>query len=377
MYFLIIVLSGICFLGSQGACAEKEANNDFTCELMGAMPKGNFCLSPFNIRSTCTIALFGAQGKTRDQMLDVLKYSASSSDQSLLTDFQESQKLSFPVLDSAYAVVTDSRFIVQPSFLELVKGTAELFPVDFAKPSSLNQINSWVASKTENKIEKLLEPGDIDSQTKMVLLGASFCKAKWRTVFDANHTHDAPFSNEDGSSVEVKMMTQDAVLEVFEGNRDTVVVLGCDLPLEAIVVQTPLRAKNISKEQVAEWRDKAKRRFVRLFLPKCTLHERLNLKETLSKLGMDEAFSTRADFSGIDAADSIKIDSVIHEALIEVKEEGIAAAAATAVSFGVKSYLPVIPERVIRIDQPFYLFLRHAESGVILFVAYVSNMKQG
>jgi len=47
---------------------------------------------------------------------------------------------------------------------------------------------------------------------------------------------------------------------------------------------------------------------------------------------LSHPFTDAADFSFMDPANSIKISSVIHKAVIEVNEEGAEAAAATAVT---------------------------------------------
>jgi len=48
-------------------------------------------------------------------------------------------------------------------------------------------------------------------------------------------------------------------------------------------------------------------------------------------VGLNHAFSDKADFSFMDPSRTIKIDSVIRKAMIEVNEQGAEAAAATAV----------------------------------------------
>ena len=55
------------------------------------------------------------------------------------------------------------------------------------------------------------------------------------------------------------------------------------------------------------------------------------LNDTLSALGMPEAFSEGADFSGIDGARDLHVQAVIHKATIAVDEKGTTAAAATGV----------------------------------------------
>ena len=77
---------------------------------------------------------------------------------------------------------------------------------------------------------------------------------------------------------------------------------------------------------------------------------------------MPEAFSDRADFSGINGARDLHVQSVIHKAIIDVDEKGTTASAATGVSVGVTSVPPTLV-----VDRPFLFFIRHNPTGAILF----------
>jgi serpin B len=67
------------------------------------------------------------------------------------------------------------------------------------------------------------------------------------------------------------------------------------------------------------------------------------------------------------------ISAVIHQAYVDVNEEGTEAAAATAVVMGLKS----VPDRVpvFRADRPFVFLIRDARSGSILFLGRMMDPK--
>ncbi len=58
-----------------------------------------------------------------------------------------------------------------------------------------------------------------------------------------------------------------------------------------------------------------------------------SLKDTLSAMGMEIAFTENADFSNISDR-NLLLNDVIHQAFIETNEEGTEAAAATVVVVG-------------------------------------------
>jgi serpin B len=92
------------------------------------------------------------------------------------------------------------------------------------------------------------------------------------------------------------------------------------------------------------------------------------MKETLEKMGMPTAFSRAANFSGMDGTDKLYISSVIHQAFVEVNEEGTEAAAATAVVIAEKG-MPT----TFRADHPFIFVIREKETGNILFLGRVTD----
>jgi len=65
------------------------------------------------------------------------------------------------------------------------------------------------------------------------------------------------------------------------------------------------------------------------------------------------------------------ITKVIHQAFIEVNEEGSEAAAATAVVMGTKSAPIRLAE--FKADRPFIFLIRHKATGSILFLGRITN----
>ena len=89
-------------------------------------------------------------------------------------------------------------------------------------------------------------------------------------------------------------------------------------------------------------------------MPRFKFNTGVALKDTLTAMGMPEAFSLGADFSGINGGRDLHVQSVIHKAIIAVDEKGTTAAAATGVVVGTTSLPPQL-----RADRPFLFFIRH------------------
>ena len=56
---------------------------------------------------------------------------------------------------------------------------------------------------------------------------------------------------------------------------------------------------------------------------------KFSLEAVLQSMGMTEAFSAKADFSGMTGRRDLFLSAVIHQAYVDVNEEGTEAAAAT------------------------------------------------
>lgn len=75
----------------------------------------------------------------------------------------------------------------------------------------------------------------------------------------------------------------------------------------------------------------------------------------------------RADFSGITRAEKPSISKVIHQANIDVDENGTTAAAATAV--GLRAVGRSLDVVTVHVDRPFVFLVRDVRTGAILLWA--------
>lgn len=66
-----------------------------------------------------------------------------------------------------------------------------------------------------------------------------------------------------------------------------------------------------------------------LFIPKFKIESKIDLKNSLNKLGMKKMFEDSANFTGIIDSPALKVSKIVQKAFIEVNEEGSEAAAAT------------------------------------------------
>lgn len=108
---------------------------------------------------------------------------------------------------------------------------------------------------------------------------------------------------------------------------------------------------------------------VNVSLPKFDISAGAELGSALQSLGMTDAFSNGADFSGITNATQLKISAVVQKATISVNETGTVAAAATGVGMQTACIVMNLdPPIVFNADHPFLFLIRDNVSGSVLFM---------
>jgi serpin B len=257
---------------------------------------------------------------------------------------------------------------------------AKVTNVNFITESekSRQTINNWVEDQTNDKIEGLIPRGALDYMTRLVLTNAIYFKGDWVLKFDKRKTREEDFKISPEKTVKVQMMSLTGekakfnyaetenlqIIELpYEGEELSMLIL---LPKENDLtsVEDSLNAKKLS-----ELKAMLREQKMNVYMPKFTFETKYFMAETLAKMGMPTAFSMDADLSGMDGTKDLFIDKVIHQAFVEVNEEGTEAAAATAVVVGLKG----IMSNVFRADHPFIFLIQDRETGNILFLGRVMD----
>jgi len=147
-------------------------------------------------------------------------------------------------------------------------------------------------------------------------------------------------------------------------------------------------AKKLTSQVFANCRKTLEKRDVNLELVKFKMEQTVQLNDSLRAMGIKEAFTTQADFSGIrkDNKKEIFISTAIHKTFVEVNEKGTEAAAATIfaecssaaprMNFDFKLQplyytQPFTPE--CKTSRPFLFFIVERSYGTILFAGKIEK----
>ncbi|XP_076242555.1 antichymotrypsin-2 isoform X2 [Calliopsis andreniformis] len=325
----------------------SQGSNEFASSLFQAVVeenRGNLIMSPLSVSVVLAMAAYGARGETEEQFKKVLHLPSSktlgtSGYQALIDSINGIKENKLLLANKVFAA---EKFAVKPDYKSLTenyfRSVTQL--VNFAKSNeAANTINTWVQQNTNNRINELVSPGDLNAMTALVLVNAVYFKGQWKNKFNPTFTKDMPFHVNENTVKNVPTMYRQGsykygelpnlnakFIEIpYKGNELSMVII---LPNE--INGLAAVEQKLQSVSLADILNQGYERDVQLFLPKFKIEKKIELNGILGKMGLTSMFSSRANFSGI-ADDDLVVSKVVQKAFIEVNEEGSEAAAATGI----------------------------------------------
>ncbi len=366
-------------------------NNKFAFDIFNAINPShdeNLVISPFSISTALAMTFAGADGNTAMQMARTLYFDMDQ--EAFHKNFSEwvntilEKGESKKQLQIANSLWPQEDYPFLDEFMNLIRqyyGSA-FYKVNYKgdREQIRQQINAWVEKHTNDLIKDLIQPGVLTDDTRLVLVNAIYFLSDWKIAFDENATHPGVFyiTREKTANVPFMYMKDDLrytktddyqVIELkYEGGDFSMLVV---LPAENKDLISFM--KDFDALTFAQTIEKLEKQEVQVYLPSFKVRSKFDLEKLLAAMGMPDAFSNRADFSRMTPLNDLKIDKVIHEAFIDVNEEGTEAAASTAVVIIRKSAIIDPPNNIFRADRPFFYVIKENSSNSILFMGKVVN----
>ncbi len=355
----------------------------------------NIFFSPFSISSAFAMTYEGAKEQTAKEIQSV--FYIPEDDNVRQTKYKQIYD-EINKKDKQYQLHTTNSLWVQNDFILLndYRNTIEEYyggkavNLNFKEDTegSRMTINNSVADQTNNKIKDLIPPGSILPITKLVLTNAIYFKGEWVKQFNQDYTQEQNFETTNDTSVKAQMMqrTDDESIFNYAENNDLQILempySGKELSMIFLLPKNnDLKALEnlMTSKKLSEWTNGLEEQRVDVYIPKFKFESKYSMASDLQTMGMSTAFSDMANFSGISkpipGEGALQISEAIHQAFIDVNEEGSEAAAATAIVMLWGSAdleeSPKIP--VFLADHPFIFLIQHKSTESIIFMGRVIN----
>ena len=354
-------------------------------------PGQNLVFSPSTLASALGMAYLGAHGATASAMASVLHLPADSG--TALAAGLQSRSDALGKLDGPGVTVAASNQVwadpTLPTLHSYLNSVATGYGAGLAQApfstdptAAASEINAAISAATRGHITQLVTP-DMVSQVGWVLTSALYLDAKWATPFNPDDTMPGPFAVADGHQVTAKYLNGDGfsyataggwtgVSLPYAGGNLTMTALlppagsaSCALPgtAQLATISGSLASDDDGSAVVS--------------LPKVNLSvngAEGDMKQVLTKLGMGQAFSDGADFTGL-SPDAGNLAFVQQAATLAVAEKGTVGAAAVAV--GVTASAARVQPFTVTFDRPYLMLITAKATGEPLFLAEVANPTVG
>ena len=371
-------------LDDSGATAESlkatvDASNAFALDLYGRYSPGedNLFYSPYSISTALSMTYEGARGATAEEMQTVFHLSEDDDVRrpgaAGVFNILNEKNRPYTLL-TANALWMQEGFPFKEDYVQVIQDYygGEGNVIDFGDAAeAAGTINGWVEERTYDKIKDLFSPADLEGAL-LVLTNAIYFKGDWATQFDEADTMAADFHVTPTETVEVDMMSLEGDFNYVDTGEAQVLELpykGGDLSMIIILPkENDIHGfeAGLTLETYGEWVSELETTKINVFLPRFKLETKYDMGRDLAEMGMPTAFTGEADFSGISDG-GLFISQVIHQAYVDVNEEGTEAAASTGVVM--LGSAPMLEEFVA--DHPFVFVIRDRGTGLMLFMGRV------
>ena len=359
--------------------------NDFTFDFMKILTDKekkdiNIFASPFSLQTVLAMTAEGAAGDTREEMVKALRLDKYSEEE--VTEYFKTLIPALESVDKTTVMEIANSFWSKESIKIKEDYAAKLKANYYAECKTLKndilkaaaEINSWCSKKTHGMINQVVD--QVPADQMVALVNAIYFKGEWSTPFSESSNYDDNFTNQDGSTKKVTLMSRSANMSVYVGKEASALnlaygngayVMTVILPDKGVDVNTIVAG--LDEDTWSNYRFGGSRYEVTVSLPKFETEYTASglCIATLEDMGMEKAFTRAANFSGISDT-GLFIDQVIHKAKVKVNEKGTEAAAVSYVGMRLTSAIPPQEHIYFKVDRPFIYAISEVSTGAIVFL---------
>jgi serine protease inhibitor len=372
--------------------------NQFGYHLWEKNEDKNMMISPYSIAEAMTMLGNAAEGETKQEILqtmgitDLEQWNKQMQELHKVGTTSDEQQLhianSVWKNDSTYSFDSE----IQKNYIEKLKNcyAAEEKSMDFTNGNPKDQINQWVSKNTNGNIPSILDE-DVDSSTYSILANTVYFDAKWwNEYFTSMLTKREQFYGKE-KTTNVDMMASDGFQYVKYLKRDGIQMVELDFKGDQFVMDVLLSADEKQTTQEAfqaltveqknalfDGISKLETSRVKMTMPKFkSEYSAKHLKGQLQSMGIKKVFAKdSAKLPGIQGnnKENAYVDTVLHKTVIDVKEDGVKASAATVVPIKA-GCSPEQPKYIeYSVNRSFVYVIRDKKTNMIYFMGSIEQL---
>lgn len=346
----------------------------------------NVMVSPVSVLTALSMTANGAEGDTLAQMQQVLGKNQNMEQlnqniKAWTDSLINTDDAAVKIANSIWFKDDEEKIQVQEDFLKKNAAyyNADIFKAPFDN-STLTDINSWVADKTEDRIKDILK--DLPDDAVMYLVNALAFDGEWQNIYYENEIRDGAFHIAADEEETVPFMYGEENIYLQDENATGFIKpykegysFVAILPKEGMSPADYVAS--LDGESFLKLLDGQKQATVHTALPKFEKEYEIEMKDILTALGMPDAFDEeKADFSklGVSNDGNIYINRVLHKTFISVDEKGTEAGAATVVEMVCETAMEAEESYQVYLNRPFVYAIIENETNIPLFIGTVDSI---
>lgn len=353
--------------------------------LSGAEGK-NAVYSPLNVYMALAMLAEITDGKSRAQILDLV---GADSMEALRTQAHAVWNANYSDDNAVTSILASSLWLNESvAFKQETLNTlaesyyASAYQGTMGDAAFTAAMQKWMREQTGGLLDEYIGEITLTPNTILALVTTIYFQAKWENEFSEEKTEKRIFHAESGDLTCDFMHKTETYGSYYFGDRFGATHLSLEnsgamwllLPDEGVTAEELLTDAQALDFLTANgsWENQKTLR-INLALPKFDVQSKRDLREGLMALGITDCFSeSAADFSPLLAEKQPAwIDKVEHGARVKIDEEGVTAAAYTAMLM-CGAAMPPKEEMDFVLDRPF-LFAITGADGLPLFVGIVNQ----
>ncbi len=336
----------------------------------------NVCVAPMSMQYALSIVANGATDDVQQQIVQAMGFEdlsyLNAQNRALLDNLTEDDE--YVKVSQINGMWLDNNWAdVLPEYKSVVEkyydATVNLVDFNTDRAAIQQDINAWAKEKTNNFVTQV--PVDLVRDDRMVAVNVCNFNGKWAKPFYPESTFDEVFTNYDGTTSNVKMMSSTKKYNGYYDGDMEMAELPYGQGYYTMMLVMPYKSEQLdSLMENADWwgwHEKMNCQWGEVRLPRFSISsDWTNVKRLLPALGVPE-------FMLLDKIVSQKIEltKLVQSVVLKVDENGTTASTVSASDNG------ICIENIsgsMRLNKPFIFAIRENTTGAILFMGKVVKL---